>query len=167
MSSINVSVLTNKNILAGSSRPLTEEQNKYSLVDENADDKNSLGITNVGNETRYLTSTIARSFYFKKYSNQKRSGSDMLFDRLSYSINSFMKSQIQDDWDFFSKILEKKEHNESEEVIIPVRAKEDPFCIEVELDRKISPTELKSIDQRLVYLMHMPWLPLLWPKSRI
>lgn len=94
MSSINVSVLTNKKTLAGSSGPLTEEQNKYSLGDENANDKNYLGITNVGNETRCLTSTVTRSFYFKKYSNKKRSRSYVLFDRLNYSINSFMKSQI-------------------------------------------------------------------------
>ena len=64
----------------------------------------------------------------------------MLFDRLNYSINSFMKAQSQADNEFLSNLLEKKEQNKNEEVVIRVRAKVDPFCIEVELYMKMSHT---------------------------
>ena len=68
----------------------------------------------------------------------------MLFDRLNYSMNSFMKAQNQADDEFLSNLLEKKEQNKNEKVVIRIREKGDPFCIELELDMKISHT--RSID---------------------
>ena len=68
----------------------------------------------------------------------------MLFDRLNYSMNSFMKAQNQTDDEFLSNLLEKKEQNKNEKVVIRIREKGDPFCIELELDMKISHT--RSID---------------------
>ena len=41
--------------------------------------------------------------------------------------------------------LKKKEQNEYEEVVIWVRAKGDIFCIEVELDMKMSHTNLTDL----------------------
>ena len=38
--------------------------------------------------------------FILKKSNKKRSRSDMLFDRLNYSMNSFMKTQNQADNEF-------------------------------------------------------------------
>ena len=151
MSSTNISILTNNRTLAGSSRPLTEEQNEYSFGDENADDKNSLGI--VDNETSCLAFTVTRSFYLKKLSNKKYSRSDMLFGRLNYSMNSFMKPQNQNERELLSKILEKKEHNESEEVIIPVLAKRDAFCVEVDLNRKMSHIEFIDLTRSEISLL--------------
>ena len=84
------------------------------------------------------------AFYFKKHSNKKRSRSDMLFDRLNYSMNSFMKAQSQADNEFLSNLLEQKEKPEDEEVVVRVRAKGDSFCIEMELDMTIS--HIKFID---------------------
>ena len=84
--------------------------------------------------------TTPSSFYFKKNSKKKRSRSDMLFDRLNYSMNSFMKAQSQADNEFLSNLLEKKEQNKNEEVVIQVRVKGDPFYKEVELDMKMSHT---------------------------
>ena len=51
-----------------------------------------------------------------------------------YSMNSFMKTHSQADNEFLSNLSKKKEQNGNEEVVIRVRAKGDPFCIEVELD---------------------------------
>ena len=64
----------------------------------------------------------------------------MLFSRLNYSMNSFMKAQSQADNEFLSNLLGKKEQSKNEEVVIRVRAKGDPFCIELELDMKMSHT---------------------------
>ena len=57
-----------------------------------------------------------------------------MFDRLNVSMNSFMKTHSQADNEFSSNLSKKKEQNGNEEVVIRVRAKGDPFCIEVELD---------------------------------
>ena len=64
----------------------------------------------------------------------------MLFDRLNYSMNSFLKAQSQADNEFSSNLLDKKEQNKNEEVVSRVRAKGNPVCTEVELDVKISHT---------------------------
>ena len=53
----------------------------------------------------------------KKNSNKKRSRSDMLFDRLSYSMNSLMKAPSQADNEFLSNLLEKEEQNKNEKVV--------------------------------------------------
>ena len=53
----NISISNDKKTLAWSSRPLTREQNESSLSDENADDENSFGNKNVGNEASCSTST--------------------------------------------------------------------------------------------------------------
>ena len=105
MNSTNIPISTSKKTPAGSSRSLTEEQNKYSLGNEN-----------VGTEVSCLTSTVTNnpsSFYFKiiktKTKNKKGSRSDMLFDRLNYSMNCFMKAQNQADNEFLSILLKKKE----------------------------------------------------------
>ena len=42
-------------------------------------------------------------------------------------------------------LLKKKEQSENEEVVIWVRAKGDIFCIEVELDMKMSHTKLTDL----------------------
>ena len=116
MNSTNIPISTSKKTPAGSSRSLTDEQNKYSLGNENADDEHSLGNENVGTEVSCLTSTVTNnpsSFYFKiiktKTKNKKGSRSDMLFDRLNYSMNCFMKAQNQADNEFLSILLKKKE----------------------------------------------------------
>ena len=62
----------------------------------------------------------------------------MLFDSLNHSMNSFMKAWSQADNKFLSDLLEKEEQSKNEEVVIQVRPREDPLCIEVELDMKIS-----------------------------
>ena len=64
----------------------------------------------------------------------------MLFSRLNYSMNSFMKAQSEADNEFLSHLLEKKEQNKTEEVVFQGRAKGYPFCIEEDLDMKISHT---------------------------
>ena len=104
----NIPISSSKKILAGSSRPLTGEQNESSLSNENVDNENSFGRENVGNEASCSTSTAKNnrsSFYFKKKkkkSNKKRARSDMLFDRLNNSMNSFMNVQSEADNDFLS-----------------------------------------------------------------
>ena len=60
-----------------------------------------------------------------------------------------MEVQSQAGNEFLSNLLEMKEQNKNEEVVIRVRAKRDPFCIEVELDMKISHT--RFIDLECVY----------------
>ena len=42
----------------------------------------------------------------------------MLFDRLNYSMNSYMKAKSQANNEFLSNLLEKKERNGNEEVVI-------------------------------------------------
>ena len=143
MNATNILISTSKKTLAGSSGPLTGEQNESFLSNENADNENYLGNEHVGNEASCSTSVVKNnqgSFYFKKNSNKKCSRSDMLFDRLNYSINSFMKAWSQADNEFLSNLLEKEEQNKNEEVVIWVCAKGDHFCIEVKLDMKMCHT---------------------------
>ena len=118
MNATNILISTSKKTLPGSSGPLTGEQNESLLSNENADYKNSLGKENVGNDSSCSTSTVKNnpsSFYFEKNSNKKRSGPDMLFHRLHYSMNSFMKAESQADNKFLSNLLEKEEQNKNEE----------------------------------------------------
>ena len=88
----------------------------------------------------------------------------MLFDRLNYSKNSFMKAQNQADNEFQSNLFEKEEQNKNEEVVIRVCAKRDPFCIEVELDMKMSYTrfihlirsEFSLLDSQALFVTNFP-----------
>ena len=77
-------------------------------------------------------------------------------------MTSFMISQSQVDQEFGSNILEKKEQNESEEVIIRVCVKGDLFCVEAELDRKMSHAQFIDLIRSeicfVLGLKHMPWL---------
>ena len=57
---------------------------------------------------------------------------------LTNSMNSFMKAQSQANNEVLCNLLEKKVQIKNEEGVIQVRAKGDPFCLEVELDMKIS-----------------------------
>ena len=91
-------------------KSLTGEQNESFLDNQNADTEASSSISTVKNNPI--------SFYFKKKSNKKRSRSDMLFDRLNYSMNSYMKAKSQANNEFLSNLLEKKERNGNEEVVI-------------------------------------------------
>ena len=63
----------------------------------------------------------------KKSSNKKRSRSDMLFDRLSYSMNSLMKAPSQADNEFLSNLLVKEEQNKKEKVLFEFAQKEIRF----------------------------------------
>ena len=57
MNATDIPVSTSKKTLAGSSRPVTGNQNESSLSNENADDKNYLGNANVGSEASCSAST--------------------------------------------------------------------------------------------------------------
>ena len=51
----------------------------------------------------------------------------MLFDRLSYSMNSLMKAPSQADNEFLSNLLEKEEQNKNEKVLFEFAQKEICF----------------------------------------
>ena len=80
MNATNIPISTSKKTLAGSSGLFTGEQNESSLINENADDKNSLGNENVGIEASCLTSTgknnPSSSFFKKKI--QAKSAQDLI-----------------------------------------------------------------------------------------
>ena len=66
----------------------------------------------------------------------------MLFDRLNYMINSFMKSQSEADKTFLGNLFEKLSEQDQEHIIIQIREKGQPYCIEFELDENRSLTNL-------------------------
>ena len=90
-------------------------------------------------------STSSGTFYFSKESKKKRLRSDILFDRLNYTMNSFMKSQSEADKTFLSNLFEKPSEQGQEQIIIQMREKGDPYCIELELDENRSMANLLSL----------------------
>ena len=75
----NILVSSSIKTLAGSSRPLTGEQNESSLSNESADDENSLGNENVDNEqvARLLHSKTTQIVFISK-KVQTKSAQDLI-----------------------------------------------------------------------------------------
>ena len=69
----------------------------------------------------------------------------MVFDRLNYSMNSFMKSQSEADKTFLGNLFEKPSEKDQEHIIIQILEKGDPYCIKLELGENRSITNLLSL----------------------
>ena len=106
-----------------------------------------------GGPSRSDTSTAGEAnsssdrFYFNK-SSKKRSRSDMLFDRLNHTMNSFMKAQSEADKDFLENLFDKPTGPTVENlkpIVVKLREKGDGYCIEFELDEKRSMESLLEL----------------------
>ena len=78
-------------------------------------------------------------------------------------MNRFMTARSQADMDLLTNLLEKKEQNKNDEIVIRVCANGGPVCIEVELDVMIFHTKLIDlIRSEFSLLTHKLWL---WPNT--
>ena len=75
---------------------------------------------------RLQQSKTTQLFFISK-KKKKRSRSDMLFGRLSYSMNSLMKAPRQADNEFLSNLLEKEKQNKNEKVLFEFAQEEIRF----------------------------------------
>ena len=69
----------------------------------------------------------------------------MLFDRLNYTMDSFMKAQSNADKAFLTNLFEKPAENDMGQIVIPIREKGDNYCIELELDQNRSMKKLTRL----------------------